>query len=240
MGLFPVRSLELKNGNREALLVLTGIGYGFSGMRSMKKFRKQAPDLDLFVPDYIQNSGIDDSVRFLESYYNRNDLHRYDRVHLFCFIAGAYVLERWMDQIPNAGRLLLDRSPYQERAPSIVTRRIPWVARLLLGDFVFQLAAREYPQKPLSRFKPGLVIESRPTTLMKLFSRDCKKMGPLKWPAREMQDEFADFQYVPFNHDSIYSNFHTLAQSIRAFLQSGNFGEVYRNPPGTTDEASHT
>ena len=45
---------------------------------------------------------------------------------------------------------------------------------------------------------------------------------------------------VPFNHDSIYSNFHTLAQSIRAFLQSGNFGEIYRNPPGTTDEASHT
>ncbi|MCB1168244.1 MAG: hypothetical protein KDK33_18965, partial [Leptospiraceae bacterium] len=133
--------------NRQALLVLPGIGYGPSGMRAMRKFHASFAGLDLFVPNYIRKAGLSASMVAASHYIQEQRLERYDTVHVFCFIAGAYIFHDLMQSAPlqNAGYLMLDRSPYQERAPRIVTKRIPWIARALLGDFVFELASRNYP-----------------------------------------------------------------------------------------------
>ena len=235
MSLFPAKSLELKNGNSRALLVLPGIGYGPSGRKSMQRFFRLS-SLDLFVPDYIQKSGINDSVRYLQDYWSKNHLDHYSRVYVFCFIAGGYVLDRWLQlDAPQMSGVLLDRSPYQERAPSIVTNRIPRIARMLLGDFVFQLAVARYPDLwaalKTRGIRPGLVIEEKRSWVIKLFSRDCRKMGPIFWEPTTFADQYEDFCYVPFDHDSIYSNFHRLAPMIQSFIESGHFGQANRKIP---------
>ncbi|MCB1137827.1 MAG: hypothetical protein KDK23_03685, partial [Leptospiraceae bacterium] len=125
-----------------------------------------------------------------------------------------------------------------ERAPRIVTKRIPWIARTLLGDFVFQLASRDYPD--FQRFSmdtpsiasPALFIEEKRTALMKLFSRECNRMGPISWEVDGMASQVADFCYVPYHHDSIYSNFDQLMPAIRNQIQTGSLGtHVSRQPP---------
>ncbi|HBS06883.1 MAG TPA: hypothetical protein DEA96_18075 [Leptospiraceae bacterium] len=235
MGLFPAKSLELRNGHSDALLVLPGIGYGPSGRRAMKRFFRKA-ELDLFVPDYIQRSGIDASVQFLQEYSTQHQLALYSRLYIFCFIAGGYVLHRWMQsEGPEISGVILDRSPYQERAPAIVTRRIPWIARMLLGDFVFELGDARYPQMcdalESIGLKPALIIEKNRTNIIKLFAADCRKMGPIQWKPESFESSFADHCYVPYDHDSIYANFDSLAPYIQSFIGSGSFGDVDRNAP---------
>ena len=234
MGLFPAKSLELRNNNSDALLVLPGIGYGPSGRKAMQHFFHTA-EVDLFVPDYIQKSGLDDSVKFLQDYYARNELFKYQRLHVFCFIAGAYVLRRWLRSSNlKPSSVILDRSPYQERAPAIVTTQIPFIARLLLGDFVFQLAKESYPDlsKDLhGAIKPGLVIEQKRTLILKVFAGQCRRMGPIHWQPESMQTSIQDHIYVPYHHDSIYANFHRLSPQIMEFIRSGSFGKARRNPP---------
>ena len=220
MALFPIKSLQFVRGSAEGILILTGIGYGPSGMASMARVARSHPDFDFFIPNYIQKSSIGASADFLLQYRKQWKLDDYELLHVVCFIAGGYVLARVIEDNPwkNIGSVILDRSPYQERAPSIVTRKMPIVARLLLGSFVFDLASRSYPDYGAilapAGLKPGLLIEEKPTMLMRFFSWECKKMGPLSWEPEAMASAFLDWYRVPYNHDSIYSNFHKLAPLV--------------------------
>jgi hypothetical protein len=240
MALFPVQSLEFKSGNKEALLVFPGIGYGPSGMKAMKRLHREMPHLDLFVPNYIRKSGISDSVEEVRKYIQRHGLNDYLSVHVFCFIAGGFIFHDLLQSGPpvfsgNLSTLVLDRSPHQERAPRIVTSRIPGVAQLLLGRFVFELAERRYPDysRSFPKIAPGLVIEKERTTLLRLFAGTSRRMGRIKWDPESMQSSFSDYMYAGYNHDSIYANFDQLAGPLSLFMQHRSFGDgVDRLVPG--------
>lgn len=227
-----------KERQQEALLVLPGIGYGPSGMKAMERLHARLDSVDVYVPDYIKKSGIRPSVESVMDYMDLHGLDGYDRLHVFCFIAGGFILHDLLRDRPlrNLSSLILDRSPYQERAPRIVTRRIPGVARLLLGSFVFELAERSYPDYHASLLpegvRPGLMIESRRTLLLKLFSGTAREMGPLQWKPSDIQPGYLDYCMVPYHHDSIYSDFDELAEPISQFIKYGTFGdEVDRTLP---------
>ena len=52
-----------------------------------------------------------------------NNLARYERLHVFAFLAGAWTLNPLLDgrALPNLATVVYDRSPYQERAPRIAS-----------------------------------------------------------------------------------------------------------------------
>src|SRR5262245_1197571 len=83
----------------DALVVLPGFGYTGAGERA---FRELSPAVvrdgfDLYVPSYISRSGIAASRRNLAHYLREQHLERYERVHVFAFIAGAWTFNPLTD-----------------------------------------------------------------------------------------------------------------------------------------------
>jgi len=76
----------------EALLVLPGFGYGGGGEAA---FRSLAPamareGMDLYVPAYISRGGLADGRAKLQRFLRAQRLERYQRLHVFAFLAGGW------------------------------------------------------------------------------------------------------------------------------------------------------
>jgi hypothetical protein len=109
----------------EAFVVLRGFGYGAPAERALRALEPAiaAQGMDLYMPDYISRSGLDESRKNLQRFVQER-LARYERVHVFAFIAGGWTLNPLVTAggVPKLATVIYDRSPLQERAP-----RIAWV-----------------------------------------------------------------------------------------------------------------
>jgi hypothetical protein len=221
---------------REALLVLPGFGYGRA---EGKAFRSLAPaaaaeGIDLYVAPFVTRSGLESSRDKLARFIRDNRLQRYERVHVFAFIAGAWTFNPLVDRgvLPNLATVVYDRSPFQERAPRIAVSKLPLLAWARYGSTIFDVAKTPYAPLAVADVKVAIVVESKPTPFIRRYDAEARKYGPFAFGCDGFHQRHDDCFYVPMNHDELYERFAEVWPELLTFARTGRFSVAAdRNPP---------
>ena len=210
--------------HRDALLILPGLGYGRDEGKAFRGIAAAAAadGIDVYVPGYLTRDGLDASREKLRRYIATQRLDRYERLHVFAFIAGAWavnpLLER--DSLPNLTTVVYDRSPLQERAPAIAARRLPVLAWLRYGSTIFDLARVPYPPLAQPRVRVALLVETRPTSFIRRHEKDAA-LGTVAFDCDALRQRYDACAYVPMSHDEIYTRFAEVWPEVRSFIATG-------------------
>lgn len=220
----------------DALLVLPGFGYGRRGEETLRALAPSmaADGIDLYVATYIARSGLEESRARLQRYVREQRLDRYERVHVFAFIAGGWTFNAMVrpDTLPNLASVVYDRSPYQERAPLIARERLPLPAWLKYGSLVFDVATTPYTPLDLPGVRVGLLVETAPTRFIQRFAVTAGRYGPYEFDCGAFGQRHDDCAFVAMNHDEMYERFDELWPDVRAFIRAGRFPpSANRTPP---------
>jgi hypothetical protein len=221
----------------EAFVVLRGFGYGGDGERALRALEPaiNAQGMDLHVPDYISRSGLDDSGKKLRRFIHGR-LGRYERVHVFAFIAGGWTLNPLVAAggVPKLATVIYDRSPLQERAPRIADEKLHFLTWVRYGSPVFDLARTPYP--PLTaNVKVGLVVETSPTSFVRDHEQTARSYGPFRFECDAFGQRHDDCMYVAFNHDELYVRFADVWPDVLAFIRAGRFSNTATRAPPSGD-----
>ena len=109
----PLAALSLSpvTPKGDALLVLPGFGYGRTGRNAMRSLTASmvSERVDLYVPTYVTRSGLATSRAKLHRFIRENRFYRYERVHVFAFIAGAWTLNPLVERqaLPNLATVIV-------------------------------------------------------------------------------------------------------------------------------------
>jgi len=229
-------SVAPSNPPRDALLILPGFGYSQSGehvLRSLAPVMARE-GVDLFVPTYVARGGLDESRTRLDRFIHEHRLDRYQRLHVFAFIAGAWTFNPLMDahQLPNLASVVYDRSPLQERAPAIAADKVRLLAWVRYGSTLFDVAKTPYPPLAASNVKVGLIVESRPTPFIRKHERAARQRGPFQFECGALRQRYDDCLYIPMNHDDLYRNFAAVWPELLTFIRTTHFTDTAdRTPP---------
>lgn len=220
----------------DALLVLPGFGYGRGGERVLRSLASEmaGEGFDLYVPAYISRAGLAESRARLDRFIDDHQLSRYDRLHVFAFIAGAWTLNplAQIGKLPNLRTVVYDRSPYQERAPRIATEKLHFLTWLRYGSAVFDVAGTPYLPLGEAGVKVGLVVETRPTPFIKHHERTARQYGPFDFECDAFQQRHEDCVYLPMNHEALYRRFSEVWPELLSFIRTSRFtGAAVRTPP---------
>ena len=207
--------------------MLPGFGYGPEGERTFRALSPQvaAEGFDLYLPTYIARAGLEESRAQLRQFIRDARLDRYDRVHVFAFIAGAWTFNPVADAgaLPNLASVIFDRSPYQERAPRLALEKLPFPARLKYGDVLFDVARTPYAPLTTSTVRVGILVETRPTTFLRRFTQSARRYGPYRFDCGGFDQRYDDCAYVAMTHDELYVRFAEVWPDVLAFIRTGRF-----------------
>jgi len=222
--------------NAEALLVLPGFGYGRDGERALQALGDSAAreGMALFVPRYLSRGGLADSRLNLERFITTHQIDRYHRVHVFAFIAGAWTFNPMaeMGALSNLATVIYDRSPYQERAPSIADDTLHALTWLRYGSPVFDVARTPYPPLARQGVRTALLVETVPTDFIRKREAKAREYGPFRFECDAFEQRYDDCAYVRLNHDELYVNFAKVWPEVLAFIRDGRFSDAAdRTPP---------
>ena len=210
---------------RDALLILPGLGYGRDDGQAFRSIAASAAadGIDVYVPSYLTRGGLDDSREKLLAYVRAERLDRYERLHVFAFIAGAWALNPLADRnaLPNLRTIVYDRSPMQELAPAIAADRLPVRAWLRYGSTIFDLARTPYPALASDRIKVALLVETRATKFMQRHEKDARLQGPVVVHCDALGQRYDACAYVAMNHDDLYTRFEDVWPEVRTFIATG-------------------
>jgi hypothetical protein len=212
----------------EALLVVGGI----TGTRCM--MRNVVRNLEKTVPypvvnvTYKSRAGLQTCERNLRDQLEKLQLHNYRKVHFYCFIMGGYVLSRVLENysIPNLGKVILDRSPFQEEV-SIEAQdafSIP-IVKLVLGQTAVDIGTMNYNH--INADTIGLLIETKPGILARFLhnrrvAHKCQGKV-LSFNTSAILPEYDDAAYVYLSHTAMYSQIGSYTQLIKRFINTGKF-----------------
>lgn len=213
---------------REALVILPGFGYSNDGERAIRALEPAVRNagLDLYLPKYIQRSGLESSRGHLRRFLRDHRIDRYERVHVFAFLAGAWTFNSLADDasvLPNLASVVYDRSPYQERAPRIAASELPLLSWLRYGPVLSQLAKAPYPSLPRANVRVGLIVETVPTGFVKRFKKTADSYGPYSFDCSGFGQAHADCIFAPLSHDDLYVRFAEVWPEVRTFVREGRF-----------------
>lgn len=229
-------SVAPSRSGAEALLVLPGFGYSRDGEKALRALAPAlaADGLELFVPTYISRSGLVQSRVKLQRFILDHRLNRYDRVHVFAFIAGAWTLNPLVEAggLPNLATVVYDRSPFQERAPRIADAKLHFLTWIRYGSPVFDIARTPYAPLTVPRVKVALVVETMPTSFIRRHQRAARSYGPFRFDCDAFLQRYDDCSYVRMNHDDLYVRFAEVWPELLSFIRTGRFSrEADRTPP---------
>jgi hypothetical protein len=211
--------------HRDALLILPGLGYGRGDSQAFRSVARSAAGegIDVYVSDYLTRDGLATSRDKLRNYVRAQRLDRYERLHVFAFIAGAWAFNPMVerDSIPNLATVVYDRSPLQELAPSIAAQKMPVLAWLRYGSTIFDLARTPYPQLAASGVKVAVLVETRPTKFMRKHDREARELGPVVMHCDAIDQRYDACWHVPMSHDELYTRFDEIWPDVRAFIRTG-------------------
>src|SRR5262245_55355117 len=186
--------------NPDALLVLPGFGYGSAGAGTFKSLRPAlaGEGVDLYVADYLTRGGLASSREKLAQFIRVNRLDRYERLHVFAFLAGGWTVNPLLErEMPgNLTSVVYDRSPFQERAPAIAVDTLRVLAWLRFGSTIFDVARTPYPPLMAPNVKVGLLVESRPTSFIKNRAKAARAFGPFAFGCDDLHQPYDDCGYV--------------------------------------------
>jgi hypothetical protein len=221
---------------RDAVLILPGFGYGRDGGTVFRAISAAAArdGIDVYVPPFVTRSGLDASRARLERFIRDERLDRYERLHVFAFLAGAWTLNPLLDRLalPNLTTVVYDRSPFQERAPKIAAAKLRRRAWLRFGRTIFDVARTAYP--PLARpdVRVALLVESVPTEFIVSHAKEAEAYGPFEFDCDAFGQRYDDCAFVPLNHSELYTRFAEVWPDVQAFIRTGRFTvEANRTPP---------
>ena len=213
----------------EAFVVLRGFGYSGAGERAFKALEPaiNAQGMDLHVPDYISRKGLDDSRANLRRYFQEK-LARYERVHVFAFIAGAWTLNPLAAAggTPRIATVIYDRSPLQERAPRIADEELHFLTWVRYGSPVFDVARAPYTPLTNPGVKVGLVVETSPTEFVRDHEKTARSYGAFRFECDAFAQRHDDCMYVNLNHDELYVRFAEVWPEALAFIRTGRFSNA--------------
>ena len=220
----------------EALLVLPGFGYSRNGERALKALADSAAreGMALFVPTYISRGGLEQSRRNLERFIATHQLDRYDRVHVFAFIAGAWTFNPMVEgaTLPNLATVIYDRSPYQERAPRIADDTLRFLTWIRYGSPVFDVARTPYPPLTRPRVRTALLVETVPTDFIRKREAKARAYGPFRFECESFEQRYDDCAYIALSHDELYVQIEKVWPDVLAFIRDGRFTKsADRTPP---------
>jgi len=212
---------------REAVLILPGFGYGRDQGKAFKEVSAAASrdGVDLYVAPFLTRSGLDDSRARLERFIREERLERYERLHVFAFIAGAWTVNPLLDRmaLPNLTSVIYDRSPFQERAPKIAAARLRKRAWLRYGRTIFDIARTPYPALAGRPLSVALLVESAPTPFILSHAKDADAYGPFAFDCDGLGQPYDDCAYLPMNHADLYTRFAEVWPEVHAFIRTGRF-----------------
>jgi hypothetical protein len=232
-------SLSPAPPKRDALLVLPGFGYGRAGEASFRSLAASMAreGVDLYVPTYVTRSGLADSRARLARFVRDNRLDRYERLHVFAFLAGGWTLNPLVerDALPNLVSVIYDRSPLQERAPKIAVTKLRTLAWLRYGSTVFDVARTPYQALEGPGVKVALMVETVPTSFIKRYANAARQDGPFDFACDAFGQRYDDCLYLPLSHDQIYVRFAEVWPEIKTFIRAGHFSEAANRTPPLDD-----
>jgi hypothetical protein len=211
----------------DALLILPGLGYGRGDGHAFRVVADsaRADGIDVFVPPYLTRGGLADTRGKLRDYIRAQHLERYERLHVFAFIAGAWAFNPLAEReaIPNLSTVIYDRSPLQERAPAIAADAVPVLAWLRFGSTIFDLAKTPYPPLREPAVKVALLVETQPTTFIRQHDKALAAGGPVSFDCDGLGQRYDACTLVAMSHDDIYTRFAEVWPAVRSFIETGRF-----------------
>jgi hypothetical protein len=224
---------------RDALLVLPGFGYGRSGEKTLRSLAaSMARDgVDLYVPTYVTRSGLAASRAKLKRFIRDNRLDRYERLHVFAFLAGGWTLNPLLERqpLPNLASVIYDRSPFQERAPKIATTRLHFLTWLRYGSTVFDVARTPYLALESPEVKVALMVETSPTSFIRRYADAAREEGPFAFGCGSFLQRYDDCLYLPLNHNEVYARFAEVWPEVNTFIRTGHFSDAANRMPPLDD-----
>ena len=229
-------ALSPSAANKDAVLILPGFGYGRDDGTVFRQVAAAAARdaMDVYVAPFLTRSGLDESGMRMERFIRDERLDRYERLHVFAFIAGAWTLNPLLDRasIPNLTTVVYDRSPYQERAPKIAASKLRRRAWLRYGKTLFDVARTPYPAMERRGVAVGLLVESVPTPFVVAHAHDADAYGPFDFSCDGLRQRYDDCAFLPMNHAQVYERFLDIWPDVRAFVRTGRFTSAAdRTPP---------
>lgn len=187
---------------------------------------------------YKSKSGIITCEKNLHNQLEILHLQKYRRVHFFCFIMGGYVLSRVLEKqpIPNLGRVILDRSPFQEDVS--IEAQIFFsepVVKMFFGQTVIDIGTMNYQH--INANDVGLLIETKPGILSRFLHNwriVHKATGKLlSFKASGILCKYEDAAYIQLSHTAMYFKINSYAELIKNFIIAGRFFDLEKkqSPP---------
>lgn len=231
------KSLSDTLAKKEAILILTGFGSLYHSAREQKRQFKER-GYDLFIPDYIKRSSLDDCMEALDKFAKKHRLNEYRKIHVFSYIIGSWTLNKWIEKngLQNIGSIVYDRSALQERVPPIITETNPFLSKMMFGTVIRELA--ETPYKGIDStagLRIGLLMECKATRVLWSKKKSYDLMPPPDFSVQAMGQKCRDYCYVFASHDDLYTNLKDIAPMVLQFFRTGNFGAQADRTPCSED-----
>jgi hypothetical protein len=220
----------------DALVVLPGFGYDRDGERAFKALAPSmaAEGFDLYVPTFVSRSGLEESRERLQRFFREKRLARYQRVHVFAFLAGGWTFNPLGEAgtLSNLSTIVYDRSPYQERAPRVALEKLRFLTWVRYGPVVFDVARTPYAPLTAPGVKMALVVETAPTPFIKRHESTARGYGAYQFECAAFRQRHDDCLYVAMNHEELYARFAEVWPEVSLFIRTGRFsGSANRTPP---------
>ena len=226
----------------DALLVLPGFGYSRAGEHALRSLGPSlaAEGIDLYVPTYVARSGLEQSRERLHRFLREHRLDRYERVHIFAFLAGGWTFNPLGETriLQNLASVVYDRSPYQERAPRVALEKLRFLTWLKYGPVVFDLARTTYVPLSVPGVKVGLLVETSPTSFIKRFAAAARGYGAYDFECDAFEQRHDDCFYVALSHDELYVRFADVWPEVRSFIHTGQFSATANRTAPAGDAAT--
>jgi hypothetical protein len=231
-----IANISKEKKEKEAILILPGFGSKMHGTKGIADFFF-FKGYDVFIPDYISRESLMDCQDNLQAFIKKYNLLAYKKIHVYAYILGSWVLNRWMEHHPenNISSIVYDRSPLQERAPYAMVKDMPFLTRLVSGKIMNKFAQCPYPSRYKRDIKVGIIIESKATRLIRKHKRSALELGEIDWDVTALRQEHTDFFYTLLNHDEMYTRFNVYGNEILHFFLKGRFTEDARRIPYKED-----
>lgn len=219
-----IHNPETAKKEKEAMLILNGFGDSKKGRRHQKNYFDTV-GYDLYIPDYLSKESFNATYENFSSFYDHSGIGEYKRVHVLAYILGAWILNTYIN---NNGRknittIVYDRSPLQERAPKVVSAKIPRLGKMVAGQVLQDLTTIEYPPIDTTGIMVGVLVESKATNLIRLFRKKTMSYGSIDWHNLDFNQPHSDMIYTRLNHDQMYITFEEVGPDIMSFIRSGRF-----------------
>lgn len=223
---------SLNKEQKEAILILPGLG-------DKNKYRKiqlayfQDKGYDIYIPDYASRRSVKGCADNLTEFYFDYKLSEYSKVHCFAYILGSWTLNEFIrkEGRKNITTIIYDRSPLQERAPAVITKRIHPIVLLLKGRVVKDLSKIPYEELKNDSIQKAIIIESKATPLIRIFKKTTLKMGPVQWSVDSLYQPCNDYMYTFLHHAEMYHRFDVIGDEIFKYIRSKSFSMNTKREP---------